>query len=160
MMTKWVIGLAALFLCSCATTKAEDASQVSGQSDNAMTSVPKSGLGPQTLAAGDCGLFLWSKTNVDRFIFFAQANTGAAKFAQDSIALDLIQTASGGDIFGQFQTRLDYVDSGGQQYALTITPGKEMDGGQRIESGLFTITSTEGWQTKLPVLGVRACQPD
>jgi hypothetical protein len=35
-----------------------------------------------------------------------------------------------------------------------------LEGGQRIESGVINIRDHEGWDTKLPVLGVRACQQE
>lgn len=157
-MLRYIIGFAVFGIAACATPVVEtpDADRVQ---PSAIESLPVSGLGPQTLEAGECGLFLWSKTDIDTFIFFSRANTGEALFARDETPITLEQTAAGGDIFGQFQTRLGY-SGDGDQYALSLTPGEPLNGGQRIEAGLFTITDREGWQTKLPVLGVRACQPD
>lgn len=136
----------------------ETAPPMAGQ-QAAVSVVPQSALGPQTLAPGSCGLFLWSKTDTTKFIFFSEAATGTAKMVIGAAPERLTQTAAGGDIFGQFTTRLGYVSENGAQIALAMTPGDELEGGQRIESGLITTTDSEGWQTKLPVLGVRACQP-
>jgi len=159
-MKKWIIGVAALSLSACATSATEAVSLAPDAADTAVSSLPKLGLGPQVLESGECGLFLWSITNADMFIFFSKANSEQALFAQESAPLKLEQTSASGDIFGQFQTRLGYTEQSGVQYDLIIAPGEEMNGGQRISSGLFTITDREGWKTKLPVLGVRACQPD
>ncbi|MEL6729321.1 MAG: hypothetical protein AAGH90_10560 [Pseudomonadota bacterium] len=126
----------------------------------AIDSVPNSGLGPQELPAGECGLFLWSKTDLSKFIFFSKALSGEATFAQNEEPMLLIQATAGGDIFGQFNTRMFYVSNDGRTVALTLEPGAMMNGGQRLESGLITLVDTEGWQTVLPVLGVRACQPE
>ena len=126
----------------------------------AMDSIPQSGLGPQELSAGECGLFLWSKTDVTKFIFFSRALTGTASFAQGEIPISLTQVTAGGNIFGQFNTIMSYESEDRRQFSLTIVPGEVLEGGQRIESGLLTLTDREGWLTKLPILGVRACQPE
>lgn len=126
----------------------------------AIDSIPQSGLGPQTLQAGECGLFLWSKTDVTKFIFFSEALTGTARFAKDEVPMELEQTGAGGNIFGQFNTRMSYQSLDGLSFDLRIDPGEVLEGGQRIESGMLTTTDPEGWRTKLPVLGVRACQPE
>lgn len=126
----------------------------------AIDSVPSSGLGPQELPAGECGLFLWSQTDVSKFIFFSPALSGTAVFAQGEVPITLTQATAGGDIFGQFNTRMSYLTEDGRELSLSMTPGDLLDGGQRIERGLITIRDREGWDTKLPVLGVRACQPE
>ncbi len=126
----------------------------------AIDSVPISGLGPQELPAGECGLFLWSKTDLTKFIFYSRALTGRATFAQDETPITLTQATAGGDIFGQFNTRMSYLSEDGRTVSLTIVPGELMNGGQRLESGLINLVDAEGWQTVLPVLGVRACQPE
>lgn len=126
----------------------------------AIDSIPQSGLGPQELLAGECGLFLWSKTDVTKFIFFSKALTGTASFAQGEIPISLTQVTAGGNIFGQFNTIMSYESEDRRQFNLTLVPGEELEGGQRIESGLLTLTDREGWLTKLPILGVRACQPE
>lgn len=124
----------------------------------AINSVPTSGLGPQELAEQECGLFLWSKTDISKFIFFSKALSGTAVFAQTDVPIELTQTRAGGDIFGQFNTNMEFVSSDGRVLSLTVVPGDMLQGGQRLESGLISMTDREGWQTKLPVLGVRACQ--
>ena len=122
--------------------------------------IPASAVGAQELIAGECGVFLWSKTDVSKFIFFSKALSGSALFAQGEVPVSMAQISAGGDIFGQFNTRMSYQTNDGRRLALTIEPGEVLEGGQRLESGLITVTDTEGWETKLPVLGVRACQPE
>ena len=126
----------------------------------AIDSVPSSGLGPQELQVEECGLFLWSQTDVSKFIFFSKALTGTAMFAQGEEPIALTQSTAGGDIFGQFNTRMEYVSDDRRVVTLTMVPGEILQGGQRIDSGLISLTDREGWQTKLPVLGVRACQQE
>jgi hypothetical protein len=126
----------------------------------AIDSVPSSGLGPQTVEPGECALFLWSKTDTTKFIFFSKALSGQATFAQGEEPLTMTQISAGGDIFGQFNTRTAYLAPDGRELDLTIEPGEVMIDGQRIEDGLIRLDDVEGWHTVLPVVGVRACQPE
>ena len=126
----------------------------------AIDSVPSSGLGPQEVLSGECGLFLWSQTDTTKFIFFSKALSGAATFAQGETPMSLIQVGASGNIFGQFNTSTTYIADDGRELVLEVVPGEMMNGGQRVERGLITLTDKEGWLTKLPVLGVRACQPE
>ena len=126
----------------------------------AIDSVPSSGLGPQNVEPGECALFLWSKTDTTKFIFFSKALSGQATFAQGEEPLTLTQISAGGDILGQFNTRTSYLAPDGRELELTIEPGEVMIDGQRIEDGLIRLDDIEGWQTVLPVVGVRACQPE
>ena len=125
----------------------------------AVSVIPQSGLGAQTLAANECGLFLWSKTQPDRLIFFQRAASGQARIKIADQTVDAVQSANRGNIFGQFMTEQTILAPGGQQVGISFTAGEELQGGQRIDDGRMTITAEEGWRTVIPVLGVRACKP-
>lgn len=151
-----------LFLMGCQSNETdpdEDRARWLAQKP-AIDSVPSSALGPQDLLAGDCALFLWSQTDVSKFIFFSKALSGTALFAQGETPIELTQVAAGGDIFGQFNTRLSYQTEDGRSVSVSIVPGDVLEGGQRIERGIINVRDLEGWDTKLPVLGVRACQQE
>lgn len=155
------VGMLALSACQSATqsSRSHTTRQQAASASAALQVLPESALGPQQLAAGECGLFLWSKTDTSKFIFFSKALSGQALMAQGEDQVALEQTGAGGDIFGQFNTRLQFSTRRSDQTVnLVITPGELLDGGQRIETGLLTTIRADGWQTKLPVLGVRACQ--
>lgn len=124
----------------------------------AVSLVPQSGIGPQTLQSKECALFLWSQTDPTQFIFFQKAGSGVARLRIGDATVDAPQTANRGTIFGQFMTEQGFAAPGGEKVLLTVVPGDDLQGGQRIQSGLMTITSTEGWRTLIPVLGVRACE--
>ncbi|MEO0551134.1 MAG: hypothetical protein AAFZ91_14530 [Pseudomonadota bacterium] len=158
MMRALLAGISAAFvLTACSTTSgASDTSQ----SPSALADVPRIGLSPQSLDPGECGLFIWSKTDVNRFAFFSKALSGTALFKPADTEMRLTQSRSEGTIFGQFTTDMGYITDDGQDIDLIFRPGETLAGGQRIDGGLITITDQAGWQTKLPVLGVRACQPE
>ncbi|MEL7130173.1 MAG: hypothetical protein AAGK23_11560 [Pseudomonadota bacterium] len=124
-----------------------------------VSDVPGIGLPAQTLAIGECGLFLWSQTDLSRFTFFAKAGASEALLLFNGAPTDLALTATRGDIFGQFLTDLTYrIVSTGQEITVTYTPGEPLEGGARVSSGRISYKTPDGWTTVLPVVGVRACQ--
>jgi uncharacterized protein YfaS (alpha-2-macroglobulin family) len=69
-------------------------------------------------------------------------------------------TAAGGEVFGQFVSQLKFADTAaGREVEVTLKPGEVLEGGQRVDSGNIVIRTAEGWETILPVTGVRACIP-
>lgn len=156
-----VVGLS-LALIGCQSNEVDPAEQRARMlaMKPAIDSVPSSGLGPQELLTGECGLFLWSQTDVSKFIFFSKALSGTATFAQAETPLTLSQIGAGGDIFGQFNTDMTFLTEDGRELALTVEAGELLEGGQRISSGLINVRDKDGWDTKLPVLGVRACKQE
>lgn len=156
-----VVGLS-LALIGCQSNEVDPAEQRARMlaMKPAIDSVPSSGLGPQELLTGECGLFLWSQTDVSKFIFFSKALSGTATFAQAETPLTLSQIGAGGDIFGQFNTDMTFLTEDGRELALTVEAGELLEGGQRISSGLINVRDKDGWDTRLPVLGVRACKQE
>ena len=119
------------------------------------------GLGAQTLAQGECGLFLWTLTEPRQFVFFAKSESDAALAAIGAEEMSLKKIAVSGDIFGQFMTEQSYRDiNGGGDVRVLLTPGELLEKGQRTQSARITYTDAKGWETIVPVAGVRACQTD
>ncbi len=124
-------------------------------------SVPESGSLPaQPLAAGECGLFLWTQDTPRRFIFFSKAGGRTAEFMRSDTQQTLSLTRQGGSLFGQFMTNMDYQSAEGESVSLHLTAGERVEGGEKIASGRLEILNAGGWETVIPVSGLRACQPD
>ncbi|MEM6898983.1 MAG: hypothetical protein AAF583_04340 [Pseudomonadota bacterium] len=158
------VSIAAIAFSGCATTVSDPARErtASASTSAAVSSTQnlRSGLPPQSLEAGECGLFLWSQTEITRLIFFARAGDNAASVFVENETVSLRLNVAGGDIFGQFLTDLIYdAQSLGGEVNVIYTPGEELEGGARISSGRISYVDSEGWTRVLPVLGVRACQP-
>lgn len=126
----------------------------------AVSVIPAIGLEPQTLDAGECALFLWAQTDINKLIFFSKGQTNRAVLKLSQATYNLEAQRVGGDVFGQFLSHTIYSDGTGGQVELTFDPGEQLIDGQRIRNGLITRTAQDGWQIKLPVLGVRACMPE
>ncbi|MEM5517704.1 hypothetical protein WNY37_12160 [Henriciella sp. AS95] len=157
-----IIACAALAACSSQGEKPDVAAPVQSAPSSfipATNVVPTGGLGPQQLGSRECALFLWSKTDATQLIFFEKAQSGTATMKLGTETVNVVQTRNSGEIFGQFLTEQGFAGPAGEQIVVSVVPGDQLDGGQRVESGKLSITTTEQWTTVIPVLGVRACQP-
>lgn len=152
------------FLSSCAASPRDDQSQTTDnrqvRQPEATSEVPPSGLPSQQLAPGECGLFLWSQTDISKFVFFTKSAQPMALLLLEDRPVNVTLDEAGGDIFGQFLTDLAYiVPQTGQRVSISYAAGEELVGGARVSAGRITYQDSEGWTRVLPVLGVRACQP-
>lgn len=126
----------------------------------AISAVPAEGLPPQRLDAGQCGLFLWGMSAPRRFVFFTEGSSGDALVLLGETPTTIPMTSAGGDVFGQFLTRMSFEDPASKaKVTVSIKPGEPLEGGQRVDSGNILFRDAEGWETVLPVTGVRACMP-
>jgi hypothetical protein len=152
--------LAAAALAACAGTPKENPAATAETRAAAIDSVPDTGLPPQRLEPGQCGLFLWSMSAPRKFVFFSEATSGAALVLIDDVPVRVKMTSAGGDVFGQFLTNSEFQDAAtGRIVQVMINPGEPLEGGQRVESGNLLVHNADGWETVLPVTGVRACLP-
>ena len=151
------LGLAA---CASNGTSDEKAAAIAKAANQPAIDAPAEGLPPQQLKPGECGLFLWNMTAPRRFVFFTEATSGSALVLHEGQPVTLFATETGGDVFGQFFTETDYLSGDGRHAVrLTVNPGEMIDGGQRVETGRLVTLGADGWETVLPVTGVRACIP-
>lgn len=153
--------LASCVLSACSTnSETRPASTATTAMGSPITEVPVDGLPPQSLAAGECGLFLWGMAAPRRFTFFMEASSGEALMLHEGTAQKLVTTDTNGEVFGQFFTETQYLSADGTwSVNLSLKPGEVLEGGQRVESGRLVTTGADGWETVLPVTGVRACIP-
>ncbi|KCZ55522.1 hypothetical protein HY29_11445 [Hyphomonas beringensis] len=104
---------------------------------------------------------MWTQGTPRRFIFFSRAASGQAiAMLEAGKQEQLTLAAQRGDLFGQFMTEMDYAMSGDGAVFLHLMPGESVEGGQKISSGRIELLDAGGWSTIIPVVGVRACQPD
>ena len=144
--------LGSLFVACASTQETKKAAKPEVQSSEA-------GLNAQTLSPGECGLFLWTTSAPRKFVFFSKAGTDKALVYLGGEAVQMVLTGADGDIFGQFMTDMHFDPGDGRESLnVFVEPGALLDQGQRTETARMTFTDAEGWETIVPVAGVRACQ--
>ena len=144
-------------LCAACASNGDDRSPPAPATNTAS----KTSLDAQTLASGECGLFLWTLAEPRSFVFFSKAGSESALVLLNGEAVRMPQTDADGDLFGQFMTDMRYVLSGGDStLSVFIQPGDQLEQGQRTQTARLTFTDAEGWETIVPVAGVRACQSE
>lgn len=118
-------------------------------------------LPQQQLEEGECGLFLWTQKTPRRLIFFAKAGESKARAHIDGQDMSVSLTGSGGTNFGQFMTQMDYTPIDGTGVLrLALQPGEVLESGQRTKEATLYFTDAEGWETLIPVRGVRVCMDE
>lgn len=153
------MAVSAAVLAACASAP-DNAPQKSVAANQATSAVPTDGLPAQKLAPGECGLFLWGMAAPRKFVFFLKANTGDGLVLIDDKSHALRMVSARGEVFGQFLTEMGFSGSGTDtRVSVTLIPGETLEGGQRVKSGNLLFTGADGWETVLPVTGVRACMP-
>lgn len=154
--------LAALIaaLAACSHDPRPAATEASRNTPQAIAAVPDAGLPPQRLAPGKCGLFLWGMSAPRQFVLFAESPAASALVLMNGKAVTLPMTAAGGEVFGQFVTDMKFEEAASRtQVQVTLKPGEVLEGGQRVDTGNILFRDEQGWETILPVTGVRACMP-
>lgn len=123
------------------------------------TSVKTQRLPAQTLAPGDCGLFVWTADQERRFILFSQSQskTGLWHDGGESHALTLIQ-ASGDAAQNQFPNS-QYSVASNTTLLLSLENRQVITDGTRFKSGTLTAKAGGAWERVSPVVGLAACQP-
>lgn len=115
-------------------------------------------LGPRKLAAGECGMFLWSKGS-DRNLVFFNARGGAGHMVLGGREVEVARAAAdGAEILGQFENQTFKYE--GLSIVLQIQferrPG--LARGAIIPQGALRLKRDDGWEYILPVGGLVGCE--
>lgn len=157
MRMRWsgMIGGACAALCCAASSPvwAEAAPAPTG-------GLPLEALPTQTLASGQCALFLWARTTPPRRVFMALQDPAVARIRIDGRSVDLPRVgAEGESAYGHAPVQR-YEGEG-----ITLTMTIQMDarsglvGGAVIPTGSLEYRDARGWETIIPVAGMVGCQP-
>lgn len=122
--------------------------------------LPLEALPTQTLASGQCGLFLWARTSPPRRVFMALQDPAMARIRIEGRSVDLPRTAAEGESAYGHTPMQRYEGEG-----IVLTMRIEMDarsglvGGAVIPTGSLEYRDAKGWETIIPVAGMVGCQP-
>lgn len=129
-----------LVLASCATLTTNDKKE-------------QISISGKTLAAGECGLYVWTADVAKTFTLFAAPSEVSYLKGGKTIALteknSTVPPAS---------TR-EFMDPEGKSLNLTLLAPQEIENGIRYKAGRLTSLSDDGWEKVVPIVGLYACQP-
>lgn len=137
-MRLYVLALG-LLLAGCATTSDVPSSKV--------------GISGKALAAGECGLYVWTADAAKHFTLFASPHE--ISFFNNGDTISLIEV----DASTRPAGRREFLNPEGKTLQLTLLSPQDFDGGTRYKAGRLTSLSDDGWEKVVPIVGLYACQP-
>jgi hypothetical protein len=135
------------------------ASLLAGAGGAAETELPLQELPPQTLAAGQCALVLWTRTTPARRVFMALNNPAGAKVQVDGRTVALARTGWDGEaVFGHSPKQA--FAGGGWTLSVSVDfdTRSGLVGGAVAPSGTLELRDAKGWSILQSVAGMVACQ--
>ncbi len=143
---------AAFSLTACATTPALKQSPDT-------SSAQASGLSGRTLAAGDCGLFVWTADAQKKFVLYSQSQSASAAWLSPNGEVQLsVKDESGEPTQGQFPAQL-YTSKNYGELRLNLREPQAISDGTRYRAGTLTMNDESGWARVTSVVGLSACKP-
>jgi len=131
-----------LLLASCATmTKDEPI-------------VASTGLSAKTLAAGECGLYVWTADAAKTFTLFTSPSGVIYSNGTSEISLTEKNPTT------PPASSREFMDETGKALTLTLLSPQQIEGGIRYKTGRLTSVADDGWEKVVPVVGLYACQSD
>lgn len=139
--------LTSLLVSGCGTTP------VKNKEGQVAKIVPvRSGLAPQTLEPGECGLFVWTTDEARLFIGFETSKI--AKLYLNGQTL-IVTRDDEGELNA---TDRRYKLPNGQSVPLSLEPGKDLKDGEGF-SGQIVTKTTDGWDRVTPIVALSSCVP-
>ncbi len=116
-------------------------------------------LAPQTLEAGQCGLFLWSRSADQSFVVVAYDQPAIARVRLEGRDRQLERTSFAGEpVQGHFESQT--FSDGRIKVVIDVQfdPDKPIRDGAIIRNGLLRISATGEAEVVMPVGGMVACK--
>lgn len=119
---------------------------------------PVAGLAPQTLASGQCAIFLFERRPPNRFVLFEDLEAGTVQLVHGGEVYQLdVSDARGALVTGERFSRT-YRDSARDvTFTLAGEVGAQTGSGPRLENVLLSVLGAEGDRIVRPLAGVRSC---
>lgn len=115
-------------------------------------------LPAQSLAPGDCGLFIWTANNERRFILFSQSQTQKGVwYSRGDIHMLTVKNEAGEPANEQFP-ETSYMTLAGTKLSISLAQRETITDGTRFKSGTLKVFDPEAWERVMPVVGLSACQ--
>ncbi|WP_262689891.1 hypothetical protein [Kordiimonas aestuarii] len=118
-----------------------------------------SALPAQTLAKGECGLFLWLKRDDAPLVFFQRSGSLAAEMIVDGSLRALTRDGAERPIGMSFFEKQNFVDDDLRvNLRIQVEADRSLQKGLKVPAGMVSIDTAEGWSAALPVAGAIGCK--
>ncbi len=150
-MRVWLLSLAVFSLAACETITPTPKPEPEAPK-------PANGLSAQELAAGECGLFFWSKSTPRTFVFFQKQGESFAKYYHQGIETSIVADANIPGFTESSQIDIVYAGQDGVSINVKGKFSQIIEDGVRVPSGSISVEKPDGWQEIIPVSGVYVCR--
>jgi hypothetical protein len=153
-----VAGLIALSGCSEVRSRIGlDAPAVSAEPSTLEVALGE--LPAQNLRKGECGMFLWSRTDDRKLILFSRANDDGAIVVLDGREQNIPRLATEGRVVLNYSEQQSYVWRGyALQVRIEFDQRQGIGRGAIIPNGTIRMSRRDGWEYVVPVGGLIACE--
>ncbi len=115
-------------------------------------------LAPQSLEAGECGLFLWLRSSDRDLIFFSGPNSTARMMINGQEVTIPRVSAEGAQILAQFERQIFQNDRNTVHLEMRFERRAGMTRGVVVPQGSVRLIDEDGWEMVMPVGGLVACE--
>jgi hypothetical protein len=116
-------------------------------------------LRPQRLLNGECGIFLWERSEERELVFFGAGDRAEGKMQVAGQEVTLERTsAEGRVVFGQYPMQTYRRGDLTVQLSMEFETRPNMASGAVVPRGSLRFEQTGGWNLVMPVAGMVACQ--
>lgn len=116
------------------------------------------GLTPQELAAGECGIFLWSSGTPRTFVFFHKQGDQNAKYYTQGTEIALLTSQNTMVMNERALVEYTYSGDGFETVTLKGILSEELESGQRLSNATIKTKILDAWEEIHPVSGVYVCR--
>ncbi len=116
-------------------------------------------LAPQRLRAGECGMFLWTRTSERKLVMFSKAVDNGAMVMLNGREQNVPRVSGDGRIVMGYNAQQSYVWRGlFLQVNIEFEQRSGLGRGAVIPTGTIRMSRRDGWEYVVPVGGLIACE--
>jgi hypothetical protein len=116
-------------------------------------------LPAQSLRKGECGMFLWSRTDDRKLILFSRGNDDGAIVVLEGREQNIPRVATDGRVVLNYSEQQSYVWRGySLQVKVDFDQRQGIGRGAIIPAGTIRMSRRDGWEYVVPVGGLIACE--
>jgi len=151
--------IAAILLAACGSLPQSIMPTQSPKEDDSDLEQTLGELQPQRLRAGECGMFLWTRTTERKLVLFAQAEADGAMVMLNGREQNVPRVSGEGRVMMGYNTQQSYVWRGlFLQVNVEFEQRPGLGRGAVIPTGTIRMSRRDGWEYVVPVGGLIACE--